>query len=136
MSKPLANFWKRVSARILDLFTFYIPLAVIITYIFGEDDIIGNNIYSILSILYVVVAPIICKGVTIGKKVLRIKILKLNGENVTLLTMIKREILSLIIYIFSFGILYFVSIIMVIVRDDRRALHDLIAKTKVIEKAK
>lgn len=50
----------------------------------------------------------------------------------TFLNMLLRDVVSGLVYAFTFGIALIVSICMVCMREDKRSLHDLIAGTEVI----
>jgi uncharacterized RDD family membrane protein YckC len=87
---------------------------------------------SLFSLAYGIIVPVIWSGFTIGKKALGVKIQKVTGEEVTFWTMIKRVIIATIIYVISLGILLVVSFFMVIIRDDKRTIHDFVAGTHVV----
>lgn len=80
---------------------------------------------------YYVLIPIFWYGYTVGKRFCGIRIVKLNGDDVTLGTMLLREVLGAIIYSITFGIAAIVSAFMVGLREDKRSIHDLIAGTYV-----
>ncbi|PGZ92073.1 RDD family protein [Bacillus sp. AFS029533] len=101
---------------------------------------IGSSLLSIISIIivFILIPTFVWKGQTIGKRWLNIAIVKIDGQEVNLKTMIIREIFFLLGYI---KIPYFSLVIgcvafidpFFIFSSDRRTLHDLIAKTKVID---
>ena len=47
--------------------------------------------------------------------------------------MIKRELFILVVYTLTFGLFLLLSGVMMITRKDKRALHDLMADTKVTD---
>ncbi|WP_410511079.1 RDD family protein [Paenibacillus sp. BR2-3] len=126
--KP-AGFWIRVLANILDTIVVMIPLAFISYLITGDWE---NDIYTnILSGLYYLILPVIWFGYTVGKRMVGIRIVKVNGETVGFGTMLMRVIVASIIYGITFGIAVIVSAFMMGMREDKRSIHDLIAGTYV-----
>jgi uncharacterized RDD family membrane protein YckC len=141
--KALASFWERFLASLLDGIIISIPVTIIITllvtgkfFIEPNPDVIyptQSIISDILIGLYGFILPIIWSGFTVGKKLLKIQIKRIDGGKVDFWTMFKRNILASLAYIFSFGILGIISIIMVATREDKRSIHDLIAGTEVLK---
>ncbi|MCI1113573.1 RDD family protein, partial [Stenotrophomonas maltophilia] len=87
---------------------------------------------NLISTLYTLLVPVFWYGYTIGKKILKIRIAKVDGEPVGIGTMLLRVIVGMwLIYGITFGIGAIVSAIMVGVRQDKRAIHDLVAGTYV-----
>ena len=68
-----------------------------------------------------------CRGQTPGKAIMRIRIVSVTGENVTLSMIIVRTLG----YILS-GVLFGLGFLMALVTRRRRALHDLLANTHVV----
>ncbi len=117
--------------------------------------------YSILElvfvILYFIVFQFYNKGQTLGKKLFKIRVVREDGSNVTMNDLALRSLLSLslvssiLTMIFCIAgslnvytvssliieviqtILMIVTVVMVLVRNDGRGLHDLIGSTKVIK---
>ncbi len=76
--------------------------------------------------------PIIWRGKVIGKRILNIRIEKLNGESLSISDMIMREIIGKFILSYvTFGLTIIVSALMVLLRKDKRAIHDLLSGTQV-----
>ncbi|MBM7644207.1 putative RDD family membrane protein YckC [Scopulibacillus daqui] len=121
-----AGFWRRVTAFILDI-AIILVLAVVINSIFKKH---GNLYSDIMAVIYLIIVPIVWNGYTVGKRLLGIRIERLSGKRVSIITMILRYI-GFAIYIATFGIAFIISIIMMIFRCDNRSLHDLIAGTCV-----
>lgn len=91
-------------------------------------------LYGFLLMFYYMITPLLFKGQTIGKKVFKLKIVKENGEEVDYKTMFFREVIGRIfIEIGSLGITSIVSVIIMGLREDKKDLADIIAKTKVID---
>ncbi|MEI7026544.1 RDD family protein [Paenibacillus sp. y28] len=126
-----AGFGIRLGAALLDGIIVGVPLtiiALIITGISGEQEYFTN----FLSLLYSLLLPVIWNGYTCGKRICKIRIVKLDGTPPSLVTMLMRTIVSGLVYGLTLGIAVIVSGIMVIVREDKRSLHDLIAGTQVV----
>ncbi len=67
----------------------------------------------------------------IGKRICGIRIVKKDGSQVSLLTMVLRVIVAGLVYGITFGLGLIASLILIGVREDKRTLHDLIAGTYV-----
>lgn len=148
----LANVRHRVIAAMLD---FGIVLGIlggitlgklpIIINIFSQDDYVVTAkfivdifrfgvIFSIILLIYYVVIPVLFKGQTIGKKVFKLQIQKENGEKIDYKTMFYREGIGRIFLNFaSLGVTVIVSTIIMVLREDKRDLGDILAKTKVVD---
>lgn len=124
-----AGFWVRLLATILDGLIIGIPLAVIGYLITGnwEDD----PLTSTVSFVYTLLLPVFWHGYTVGKKIMGIRIAKVNGEKLGIGAMLLRNIVGGIVYVVTLGIGLIVSAFMVGLREDKRSLHDMIAGTYV-----
>lgn len=117
-----------------------------------------NNIASVtLTIGYFVIFAYLNKGQTLGKKVLKIRVVNDEDKNPSIINILVRSLFmygiisglfnvifisfldkNLFISIYSIignieVIIIIISAIMVLYRKDKRALHDMIAKTNVIK---
>ncbi|WP_162357094.1 RDD family protein [Metabacillus mangrovi] len=180
MGKNPAGFWIRLGANLIDAVVFAV-LGFLLALILGDQ--IGQNASSGIQFLYGLLLPVFWYGYTVGKKAVSIRIVRKDGTNVTFWTMVKRSLLSGIVYglpfflgliialvmgwsemvelfttpvpadpaamdmeisntalsalviLFGGGLLSFIliaaSAIMIGVREDKRAIHDLIAGTYV-----
>ncbi|ANE46988.1 membrane protein [Paenibacillus swuensis] len=127
-----AGFWIRLGALLLDALIIALPLSLIILIITGGRHS-EENISEILSFLYNLLTPVFWNGYTVGKRICGIRIVKVNdGASPGLGTMLLRNVVAYLVYVFTFGIAVIVSVIMVAVREDKRSLHDFIAGTMVI----
>ncbi|CAM3990706.1 RDD family protein [Paenibacillus alkaliterrae] len=124
-----AGFWIRAAAIILDAIVVMVPLTFISYLITGAW---GEDIYTnIISILYGLILPVIWLGYTVGKRIVGIRIVKVNGDKVGFGTMLMRVIVASIIYGVTLGIALIVSAFMIGLRNDKRSIHDFIAGTYV-----
>ncbi|WP_373887816.1 RDD family protein [Mesobacillus jeotgali] len=128
MNRP-AGFWVRFGAAILDALIIGVPLSVISYFITGNAE--DNTFTSTLNLLYTVLVPVLWSGYTIGKKIVGVRIAKVNGEKLGYGTMLMRTIVAGLVYILTLGIGIIVSAFMVGLRQDKRAIHDFIAGTYV-----
>lgn len=119
-------------------------------------DGISNIIVILISVLNFIVYQGITKGQTIGKKLLKIKIIKINGNELTFNDLIFRNLLNNFIffdillavfaligrktYIYGYKsiniietILIIVSVFMIAVRKDGRSIMDLLTNTMVVK---
>lgn len=136
MNTERAGFWIRLLAAILDGIIIGV-IASILNAILGIDvdvtdaGVEGRGVQGILEFLYMLIVPVIWVGYTIGKRITGIRIVKVDGSNVTIGTMLMRTLVSGIVYVLTLGIGLIVNAFMVGIRQDRRAIHDFIAGTYV-----
>jgi len=123
------GFWVRLLATILDGLIIGIPLAVIGYLMTGnwEDD----PLTSTVSFVYTLLLPVLWHGYTVGKKIMGIRIAKVNGEKLGIGAMLLRNLVGGLVYVVTLGIGVIVSAFMVGLREDKRSLHDMIAGTYV-----
>lgn len=124
-----AGFWARLGANLLDGLIIGIPLSVISFFIFGDWD--DTPITSVGNILYTILVPVLWTGYTVGKKILGIRIVKVDGSKLGYGAMILRVLVGGLVYAVTLGIGLIVSAFMVGIREDKRAIHDFIAGTYV-----
>lgn len=124
-----AGFWTRIFASILDTIVVMVPLGFVSYLITGSWE--GDIFTSIISILYYLILPVVWVGYTVGKRIVGVRIVKVNGEKIGFGTMLLRVIVASLIYIVTLGIAGIVSAFMIGLRKDKRAIHDFIAGTYV-----
>ncbi len=128
----IAGFWVRLAARLLDgLLVGMVVGTLIFVLQLDTGSQVVQTAESVMAILYFVLVPVFLYGYTIAKRVLDIRIVKMDGSNVGLWTMVLREVLGGFLYTITFGIALIVSAFMVGLRRDKRGIHDLIAGTYV-----
>lgn len=128
VSNP-AGFWRRFGAGLLDGIIISVPLSFIFALFLSEPA--TNSVVSIVELLYAIILPVVWSGYTIGKRILGVRIVKVNGDSVGFGTMFIRTIVAAIVYAITLGIGLIVSAFMVGMRKDKRAIHDFIAGTYV-----
>lgn len=126
-------------------------------YIINRESIIQTSVNMTIMFGYYVVFVYYYKGQTIGKKILKIRVVDEEGNNPTFLTLLLRAgiinnlffsiISSVMIFIVSKEIYFkyfsqfsmvmvlvlLFSLFMIIIRKDRRGIHDLLLKTDVVK---
>ena len=117
-----------------------VPIVFLLSFTVGYDFVIeprANFIFNLFMLLivtvYMIALPVIWYGWSIGKRLLGIRITHVNGQDVTWQMMLKRELFILVVYTLTFGLFLLLSGVMMITRKDKRALHDLMADTKVTD---
>ncbi|PPA70426.1 RDD family protein [Jeotgalibacillus proteolyticus] len=130
-----AGFWVRFFASILDNLIVFLPLSILVYFITDHIPYYSEEFWSwnLLYYVYLVAIPLMWSGYVIGKKIMGIKIKRMDGEKLTLFNMVLREIVSLFLLSYiTFGVSMIVSVFLVIFREDKRGIHDLIAGTRVV----
>ena len=126
-----------------------------INYELQKSNLTSNIVSVTLYIGYFVVFATLNKGQTLGKKLLKIKVVNKDGEKPSIWNMLLRSLfiynivsaLFSIIFVNTFTYIYtivgyveffviIVSFFMVTYKKDGRGLHDMIAGTNVIEEVK
>jgi len=123
------GFWRRVAANLLDAIIIGIPLSIIGYLITGDSE--GNSVTNSLSLLYYILVPVTWMGYTIGKKIMGVRIVKVDGGKVGIGAMLLRTIVAGLIYGITLGIALIISAFMIGLREDKRGIHDMIAGTYV-----
>lgn len=125
-----------------------------------KDNRKDNTVNFVLYIGYFIIFGYLNKGQTIGKKLVKIKVVNNNGDTPSIYNMIFRNVFIYGLFTMLFSILFIdiinfkifmsvyfilsyieciivvISFFMVLYKKDGRGLHDIIAKTKVIEEVK
>ncbi|WML48100.1 RDD family protein [Neobacillus sp. PS3-34] len=126
-----AGFWVRLGASVLDGLLVSLPLGLVCALILGDAAGTRNWLADFLQFLYSLIIPVIWSGYVVGKRILGIRIVKLDGSNVSFGTMFLRIVVGALVYTVTLGIGLIASALMVGTREDKRAIHDLIAGTYV-----
>lgn len=143
---PLASRWARLGASLIDSIIMMIVLVPVMYLTGGFDGImegvkpgfvysLGMGLLGFVVFFAVNYKFLVTSGQTVGKKVLEIKIVDLNG-NVPLFQ--SQLLIRYAVYLLPGQIPVvgqFISIINIlfIFGKEKRCIHDLIAKTKVVK---
>ncbi len=144
----LASRGKRLAAAVVDIFIFF-PLVVLVAQPLGLINISDPEkiqafnleqsikLFIIGQVLFLLVQGYLLhtQGQTIGKKLLKIKIVSLDDKllGIGQLYFVRYLTFSLIAQIPIIGALIGIVNVLFIFGQDKRCLHDRIAGTKVIE---
>lgn len=144
MHRP-ALVMNRIGASLIDMFLISVMYGVVVAIMTGNYSAIFNRfnisfgdyrydlaVVFILMAIYFILVPFIWNGVTLGKKVTRIKLISLKSEKLTLQTLIIRFFVLLLPNILLLGIPILCNVYMMLFRKDNCGFQDLITKTKVI----
>ena len=127
-----------------------------ITYDIAKNEGVVSLISVVLGLVFFVVVPLYKNGQTIGKKLLRIKIISDTGELtsnqlifrafiansilINLLSVILMMFLSKNNYFYCYGLFIIIqylitalSVFLIICRKDGKAVHDLLVRTQVVK---
>ena len=123
------GFWKRLFAGVLDGIIVSAPLAIIFGVITGDWE--NEDFSTLFNFLYMVIVPILWYGYTVGKRIMGIRIVRVDGKKLGIGTMLLRYLVAALVYAITLGIGFIVSAFMVGIRKDHRSIHDFIAGTYV-----
>ncbi len=155
----LSNQFLELNEQVINTkldFGIYYSRVADITLSLDRENFMINIINCVIIILYFVVLPLYKNGQTLGKKIFKIKIVREDQEDLTANELIIRNIvvngllntfLAFCLVFLLSGFEYFtitsilgfiqfvlvvVSVCMIIFRKDKKGLHDIITKTKVV----
>lgn len=144
--KPLASRWARLGASIIDSIIMMFVVVPVMYFTGGFDGMMegrepgfvymfGMGILSLVAYLVINYRFLVTNGQTIGKKVLEIKIVDLNGN----LPVFQPQLLiRYAVYLLPgqipfVGQLFSLINVLFIFSAEKRCIHDLVAKTKVVK---
>ena len=90
-------------------------------------------VIEILFILYYISFPVRNHGQTIGKKMLKIRVVKDDGTDVDFSTLFMRQaIAEQLLGALTFGSTFVVNALVALFRKDKKSISDVFANTKVV----
>lgn len=98
-------------------------------------QLIRSGVFYCLFVLsYYMIVPMFLKGQTLGKWLFKVKVVSEDGEEVDYKILFFREaICRILVRTISFGMSSVVSFLIMLIREDKKSLADVFAKTKVID---
>lgn len=128
-----AHFIIRLKSTIVDMFMIYIPILYIITYfVLGtKEEFLASNLAPFISVnLYAIIYTILLgsSGQTIGKRAYDLVVVNQDDSKISFIKAFIR------FYLFLFSAMSVIGAILPLFRKDNLTLHDIILKTKVIQK--
>ena len=139
MPQEPAGFGSRLLAIIIDGAVLILPTLLIgmLAVLWLYPDGMNVDLFSGTgSLLYSMILPIVWQGQTVGKYAMGIQIVKTDGRKLGIGAMLMRVLVANLLYGITLYILMITSIIMVLVRRDKRAVHDFLAGTQVVKKSR
>lgn len=144
----LASRWSRFWAFVIDGLIYAAAMIPVALYTNLFDRAVSNGFVElheqIMMFIYGWVVFLLChgyllqkKGQTIGKNVMEIAIVDMDGRQIGLFNIVFKRILPISIFVYIPVIGQFISILnyLFVFRKNRRCLHDLIAGTQVVSVA-
>lgn len=144
--KPLASRWARLGASIIDSIIMMVIILPVMYFTGGFDGIMAGVqpgfVYTLgIAVLGIIVffainyRYLVTNGQTVGKKVLEIKIVDLNGN---LPVFQPQLVIRYAVYMLPgqipvVGQIFSFINILFIFTKEKRCIHDLVAKTKVVQ---
>ncbi|MDI9366576.1 MAG: RDD family protein [Flavobacterium sp.] len=131
----LASVGDRIVAAIVDrliLIAYAIILIVIALRANFSDDVLTLFIYVVCipAIFYSLLSEVLMNGQTIGKRVMKIKVISINGNQPSFSQYLMRWLFRMIEVWILFGV---VGVIMIAVSEKRQRLGDIVAGTTLIK---
>jgi uncharacterized RDD family membrane protein YckC len=134
---PLAGFWARAGAVVIDalvLIAVTTPLSLAFA---GDDGRAPAGVTLLVLLASLLYAPLLmarsgaANGQTWGKQAVGVRVVREDGQAVTFGTGTVREVVGK--GLLGLAVLpTLASLVMVAVREDKKAIHDLLAGTRVV----
>lgn len=129
IEQPIASIGERIAATMLDML-FILVFAAVTAFIAGDLNKSWLLIIAYIPIaLYSILSELFMNGQSWGKKILKIKVVKIDGTSVTFSSYFLRWIIRLIEVLITFGS---VATLTIILNQKGQRLGDIAANTTVI----
>ncbi|SIS39932.1 RDD family protein [Salimicrobium flavidum] len=129
-----AGFGMRLIAFLVDGLITTMIATMVYFLVTGELSAELTNSYAYIAFdgLYLTILPAVWGGYTLAKRMVSIRVRKLDGSDVTLFDMFVRDFIGkVLLSVITFGVSTVVSLVMVLAMKQRRAIHDYMAGTYV-----
>ncbi|MDR3347381.1 MAG: RDD family protein [Helicobacteraceae bacterium] len=127
-----AGFWARLAALMVDTFMILFPITIALTVVFGYTEMKTSKpmIAGVIQMTIYGAIVIWCwvkKGYTPGKKLLRLIVIDdRTGKTIGFMQALWRFLAVFV------SIISVIGLLLPIVRKDKKTLHDLLSRTRVI----
>lgn len=133
IKQEVANVGERIAAQLLDyviIFSYFIVISVILENIFHWSNGDVFLIFALIPVFfYSVLSETFMQGQSLGKKALKIKVVKIDGSQASIGSYIVRWLFRLVDVNIFYGL---IAIITIAVNGRGQRLGDIVAKTSVI----
>lgn len=135
---PVAGLGERVSARLID-FAIFLAVLIAFSIFLGISGVLRGNdlgliimicIYGGLFVFYDLLCEIFMNGQSIGKKLLKIKVISLNGAQPTIGQYLIRWVFRIVDFVLASPV---GGLVAVAVTENKQRIGDVIAGTTVIK---
>lgn len=136
---PVAGVGERIAAYLLDFALFFV-IYLLAIFVFAFSGLAGNFnntffvvlviIYGVCYVFYDFFCEVLFNGQSLGKKILKIRVVSIDGAQASLGQYFIRWIFRIIDFTFSANILGFIS---VAVSEKKQRIGDIIAGTTMIK---
>lgn len=126
------KFEKRVIAYATDISA--VAIAAIIAG-FGLGNLIWAKVL-LVGVAYLgfsIIPYFFSKGQSFGKRIQKIKIVKLDGTDANVMVLIGREVFKTVLSLGTFGLYSIIAYFALTEKETSRTIHDFIFKTKAID---
>lgn len=130
--QEVANVGERIGAQLLDfviMFSYFFVISLISDFFNWSDGDVFIVIFLIPVFFYSVLSETFMQGQSLGKKALKIKVVKADGSQATIGSYIVRWLFRIIDVNIFYGL---IAIITIAVNGRGQRLGDIVAKTSVI----
>jgi uncharacterized RDD family membrane protein YckC len=131
-----ASWWRRVGATLLDgllVIVLFFAFAIVLSIAAGSVDARAARLgWGLVGLLYAILMLAYHGGQTVGKEVARVRVVAEDGSPVGAGRATARE-LTKAVFVSAFVLPYVLDVLWPLWQPENRALHDLIAGTRVVQ---
>lgn len=134
---PVAGLGERIAARLVDL-AIFLGLLILFFIVGGIAGITNNStsfytlfiLYGISYVFYPLICEIFMNGQTIGKRIMKIRVISINGAQPTIGQYFIRWVFRLVDFTMSAQVL---GLIVIAASEKKQRIGDMVAGTSVIK---